>query len=397
MFPNVRLLIAATFASILVVILGFGMLAAVRVNHAPLVRLPPTSAARLAADDSVMPVMAFAAVELKPLDHRFPASLPPSAGAAADSAAPALERAEGVDSSPAAPAAAPEHGITAAQETAAIVAPDEPTALDSAQPINASAPGSASATSSLSPNASPKLSPNASTNAPDAGVAADRPALAAAQPAQEPAVKSGGVVAIASEAPAAPEPQSVPSVAAVPPLPPNAPTTDPSSKPEPASAAISVAVVAPSGDRALPTDRAKPESSVAPADVVALAPPEDQTLPVDQAEPEGPAAPGGVAKAAAKTNEEPEHEAEKKTKHARGAARARHKHRASRAASSTTRAASQYASYMQSDFVTAPQWQQTQAGQRQPARSQRATVAARKPKDPYSTSTSSTDGAWPTQ
>ena len=44
MFPNVRLMIAATWASVVVLICGFGMFAAFRVSHEPLVRLPAVSA-----------------------------------------------------------------------------------------------------------------------------------------------------------------------------------------------------------------------------------------------------------------------------------------------------------------------------------------------------------------
>jgi hypothetical protein len=53
MFPNVRLLIAATFASVLALSFGFGVFAAFRVNHEPLSRLPPVRAPfQLAADNT---------------------------------------------------------------------------------------------------------------------------------------------------------------------------------------------------------------------------------------------------------------------------------------------------------------------------------------------------------
>ena len=44
MFPNIRLMIAAIVASIVALSCGFGVFAAFRVNHEPLVRLPPVTA-----------------------------------------------------------------------------------------------------------------------------------------------------------------------------------------------------------------------------------------------------------------------------------------------------------------------------------------------------------------
>jgi len=53
MFPNVRLLIVAVFASIVALSCGFGVFAAFRVNHDPLSRLPPVTAPlQLVADNA---------------------------------------------------------------------------------------------------------------------------------------------------------------------------------------------------------------------------------------------------------------------------------------------------------------------------------------------------------
>lgn len=56
MFPNVRLLIGALFASVIALSCGFGVFAAFRVNHDPLSRLPANTAAlQLIADEPVQP------------------------------------------------------------------------------------------------------------------------------------------------------------------------------------------------------------------------------------------------------------------------------------------------------------------------------------------------------
>jgi len=70
MFPNVRLMIAAVFASIVALICGFGIFAALRVSHEPLVRLPPATAPlQLVADNAAKSSVAFAPGE--PFNGRF--------------------------------------------------------------------------------------------------------------------------------------------------------------------------------------------------------------------------------------------------------------------------------------------------------------------------------------
>jgi hypothetical protein len=67
MFPNVRLMIAATFVSVVALICGFGVFAALRVGHEPLVRLPHASAPlQLVTNNAVTPITLAA-----PFDHRF--------------------------------------------------------------------------------------------------------------------------------------------------------------------------------------------------------------------------------------------------------------------------------------------------------------------------------------
>jgi hypothetical protein len=53
MFPNFRLMIAAVAASVVALSCGFGVFAALRVNHEPLARLPPATAPLQLAPDKV--------------------------------------------------------------------------------------------------------------------------------------------------------------------------------------------------------------------------------------------------------------------------------------------------------------------------------------------------------
>ena len=110
MFPDVRLLIAATFASVVALICGFAMFAAFGVSHEPLVRLPPAAAPpQLVAESGAASPMAFAPAE--PFDRRFQLSEPQRPREAVASLLRMLERRQGpdqgaqsvVDHTPAAP------------------------------------------------------------------------------------------------------------------------------------------------------------------------------------------------------------------------------------------------------------------------------------------------------
>jgi len=130
MFPNIRLMIAAMVASIVALSCGFGVFAAFRVNHEPLVRLPPVTAPlQLIAGNSA----AVAVATAEPFDRRFQTSPPQSA--ARPTEPPTLRRddREGVESAPAASAAVPEHAAAGAEEPAA-VAPSTETAVVAAAP-----------------------------------------------------------------------------------------------------------------------------------------------------------------------------------------------------------------------------------------------------------------------
>ena len=130
MFPNIRLMIAAIVASIVALSCGFGVFAAFRVNHEPLVRLPPiTAPLQLIAGNTAS--VAVAAAE--PFDRRFQTSPPQSAARPTEPPTPRRDDRDGVESAPAASAAVPEHAAAGAEEPAA-VAPSTETAVVAAAP-----------------------------------------------------------------------------------------------------------------------------------------------------------------------------------------------------------------------------------------------------------------------
>jgi hypothetical protein len=89
MFPNVRLMIGAMFASVFALSCGFGVFAEFRVNHEPLVRLPAVSAPLQLAANYAAPVLVAAATR-SPFDAPILAPEPPSGAVATDAATPKL-------------------------------------------------------------------------------------------------------------------------------------------------------------------------------------------------------------------------------------------------------------------------------------------------------------------
>ena len=129
MFPNVRLMIAATLASVVALICGFGTFAAFQVNHEPLVRLPSASAPlQLSADNAATP-MAYAAAE--PFARRFQISEARNAAEAIDALARKIDHREGIQS---APSPAPAPSAAEVKDTAAVEAPKEIAPSPVAQP-----------------------------------------------------------------------------------------------------------------------------------------------------------------------------------------------------------------------------------------------------------------------
>lgn len=113
MFPNIRLLVAATLASIMVLICGFGVFAALRVSHAPLLRALVTTAPQPLADNATSKPLAFAPAEL--FGRRFGAG-GNDRSEAIDAFARLLARRENIELPPADTPATPEPGAIAAKE-----------------------------------------------------------------------------------------------------------------------------------------------------------------------------------------------------------------------------------------------------------------------------------------
>jgi len=120
MFPDVRLIIATTLASVLALICGFAMFAALGVSHQPIVALSPARAPlRPLADTIAVPPMTFAAAE-----RRLPPREPQRPGETVASSTRLFEDRRGAEPVPAV-AAAPAHHAIEAAETAAGATPKD--------------------------------------------------------------------------------------------------------------------------------------------------------------------------------------------------------------------------------------------------------------------------------
>jgi hypothetical protein len=214
MFPNVRLMIAATLASVVALICGFGTFAVFRVSHDPFVRLPAATAPlQLVADNAAKSCAGFASGEM--FDRRFEVKALPYAAEDANASAAAPEPRAEPDTAPATPAqstaAAPE------EIPAAVGEPTEQPSAPTAPPTSeAPAVRSDNATASDPVNIAAASQPETATQttAADAGMAAPAPDTTTAEPDQE--IKSpGGSMPSAEPAPsiaevAANEPQNEP-------------------------------------------------------------------------------------------------------------------------------------------------------------------------------------------
>ncbi len=198
MFPNFRLLVAATLASIVVLICGLGMFATFRVSHAPLLRpVVATASPQSLADTMASSPLAFAPAE--PFHRRF------EIGATGRSDAVAaftrfLARRENVESPPAASPAAPEPGAIAAKEqpTAIEMPKDAPAAVTrpADMPAAKAAPIATDAAVASLPTATAPP-PEAATPPAVAPAAAVEPAPA--QPAEPTPVQAAAVPPTESE------------------------------------------------------------------------------------------------------------------------------------------------------------------------------------------------------
>jgi hypothetical protein len=323
MFPNVRLMIAAVFASIVALICGFGIFAALRVSHEPLVRLPPATAPlQLVADNAAKSSVAFAPGE--PFNGRFQIGNPPSAVAAKDSPYKP-DRHDEAEPAPGAVTAPPEPGTAEAEETTSVVGePKEQAALPVAeateQPMVGVAVPTANDQTAVAFARQPEPAPAAASDAAVAPASSDARAADAGQEIKAPVVfePTGEPASAAAPVTAAIEPL------ANPPLPPQRPK----SAPKPGSASVT-------------TETAEPAYKTA-----------------DKA-------------------------ATKKTDHTHFSARA---HRARRIASAGAQTTNQNSGFSQSNFQTAPQASEPQLAPRRAVRIHRSKLASGRTKTSNSAS-----------
>jgi hypothetical protein len=227
MFPSVRLMIVATFASVVALMCGFGMFAAFRVSHEPFARLPPTSAPLqlVVADNTNVSPLAFASSE--PFERRFQFGELPNFPPVADIPTRERDRHGAGETTPAAAGVAPEIGV--AEVRAAIVG----------------GPIVQIASSGPRPGEEPALQ--------TVGSSEDHQAPEASAQAASPSAVNGGV-------PAAPTPPDATTaeVAGEPP-----PPTASAPVGEAAATPVLVALVPPADQAPLP-EVAKPPSEIAP-------------------------------------------------------------------------------------------------------------------------------------
>jgi hypothetical protein len=163
MLPNIRLMIAATFAAVLMLIFGFGMFASFRVSHAPFERVAAAGALHpFAAHAATPPLMVSAEA---PFNNRFESGEPGS-GSVAALAYAAPEPDEQPETNIAAPAA-DDHQQNATEPT-----PEPPSTPDA--PVSADVQASAQQAA---------LSETASETKPDQTPAAATPSVPSAEPA----------------------------------------------------------------------------------------------------------------------------------------------------------------------------------------------------------------------
>ena len=172
MLPNIRLMIAATIAAILMLICGFSMFATFRVSHAPLERVASVASLHLVTTDTATPAITVTAAA--PFNNRFDVGEPGS-GSVVALAYAAPETAEPAETNANAPAADIREPIAA-----------EPTSGDGP------ALTQQAATAEAEPETKPEETPAAA--APlippaDSTIALAAPAIA--EPIPEPAAQTG--------------------------------------------------------------------------------------------------------------------------------------------------------------------------------------------------------------
>ncbi len=175
MLPNIRLMIAATIAAVLMLICGFGMFATFRVSHAPLERVASAASLHRVATDAATPAMIITAAA--PFNNRFDVGEPESGSVAALAYAAAEPTAE--DREPT--AAEPASGDGRASSQQAAIAEAEPETKAEETPAAAAPPiPAADSTIAFAAPAEPMAEPAAQTQDPEvaSAPATVEPALA---------------------------------------------------------------------------------------------------------------------------------------------------------------------------------------------------------------------------
>ncbi len=209
MFPNVRLVIAATVASVVALICGFGLFAAFRVSHEPLVRLPPAVAPiQLVADNAARLSTTVAAAE--PFDRRFQISAAPNIHENVSSPARGPDLHDDVEFTPGGPLVAPAAGAPAAPDArTASVEPEDAAAPPALQPAEAPAAAEDSATNpapmSEPPVPPPETGSATASNDADRALPAPTTVLAEAEQETKASVAPGPSI----------EPAAAPGIAAI--------------------------------------------------------------------------------------------------------------------------------------------------------------------------------------
>ncbi len=351
MFPDVRLLIAATFVSVVALMCGFGVFAAFHVSNEPLVRLPPAAAPQRFADDGTMAPLAFAATE--PFDRRFRLTEPRPPGEAVASLLQMLERRQGADK-----------GAQSAVDPAAATPDDDAIAAvvtSAAQDQSIDVAATEAASTEVAPDAAPIETPPTEAASPEAASTE-----AALTPADAPApgtTTSAATPAVSAQPAAASEPAAAPAATISAEMPPELAEEPRAAQPDLQSATIpSIVEGEPPAEQAPPVEPATTQAEITPANVAAP--------------PQAPSSTAPHKKAA---------DAAKKPKHRR-AARSRRAPRvvATVAAASAWPLAPANFTSQQPNFQTAPQVRQPQGVRRPKVR--HAKIAARKIRVSYTAS-----------
>src|SRR5271169_6359317 len=209
MFPDVRLMVAATLASVVALMFGFGLFAAFRVSHEPLARLQPAGAPmQLVADNAAITATIIAPGE--PFDRRFQIVAAPTVSETVNVPTPGPDLHDDVEtSSVALPTASTTSTAAAPDGTSAIGEAKDQPASPALQP--AEAPSDTSVTATAPASDQPASAAQTETATLAAAELHDGVSLAAAadKTVVEPENKSE--VATAANT----EPAAAPSIAAV--------------------------------------------------------------------------------------------------------------------------------------------------------------------------------------